>query len=429
MPKYIFNDTMKTEKADKIRKTLKETKERRENQVCKVYQLKLQNLSEEDIKILDRLFLEAKWLRNFVVADIKNRINDYKYKEVEIKTPDGFEKRQVKTLSSQMKQEIVKQIKEDLKSLKKSKEKGNKVGKLKFKSEVRTIPLKQYGNTYRIDRERNRIAIQGIKKWFRVLGLHRIPENAEMANALFIKKPSGFYLHLVCYLPKEEVLKEIEEKKIPQPMGIDLGVKHQLTLSTGEKFKWYIPETKRLKKLQKELSRKIKGSKNYRKVKKKLQKEWEYITNCRKDTLNKAVSFLKKFQLVVVQDDSIKSWKDGLFGKQVQNTGIGGITARLKSLATLIPVLFIDRFEPTTQTCSRCLHRQEVKLSERVFRCERCGLEIDRDENSAKNILRAGIELLLWMMKLIEYIGEGKLLKTLPVDSGEVKPVERGSPL
>jgi len=134
---------METVKAEKIKKTLKETRKRRENQVCRVYQLKLQNLSKKDIEKLDRLFLEAKWLRNFVVADIENRIKDYKYEEVEIKTPDGFEKRKIKTLSSQMKQEIIDQIKDDLKSLKKSKENGNKVGKLKFKSEVRTIPFKQ----------------------------------------------------------------------------------------------------------------------------------------------------------------------------------------------------------------------------------------------------------------------------------------------
>ncbi|ADY73044.1 transposase IS605 OrfB [Desulfurobacterium thermolithotrophum DSM 11699] len=416
---------MKTAKAEKIKKTLKETRERRENQVCRVYQLKLQNLSKKDIEKLDRLFLEAKWLRNFVIADIENRTKDYKYKEVEIKIPDGFEKREIKTLSSQMKQELIDQIKDDLKNLKKSKENGNKVGKLKFKSEVRTIPLKQYGVTYKISGDRNRVKIQGIKKKFRVLGLHQIPENAEITKGYLIKRPSGFYLHVVCYLPKEEVLKEIEEKRIPQPVGIDLGVKHQLTLSNGEKFNWYIPETKRLKRLQKTLSKKEKGSKNYQKINHLIKREWEYISNKRKDIHNKVISYLKRFSLIAIQDDSIKSWKDGLFGKQIQNTGIGGITARLRNLATLIPVLFVDRYEATTQTCSFCGHRQEILLSERTFKCESCGREIDRDVNSARNILKTAIEQLLWMLKVVERIGEGKLLKTLPVGSGEVKPVER----
>jgi len=129
------------------------------------------------------------------------------------------------------------------------------------------------------------------------------------------------------------------------------------------------------------------------------------------------VSYLKRFSLIAIQDDSIEIWKEGYFGKQIQNMGIGGITARLKHLATLISVVFVGRYEPTTQTCSFCGHRQRVSLSERTFKCQSCGREIDRDINSARNILRIAIK------KLKE---EGKLLKTLPVDCGEVKPVEWG---
>ncbi|WP_456456011.1 RNA-guided endonuclease InsQ/TnpB family protein, partial [Thermovibrio sp.] len=153
----------------------------------------------------------------------------------------------------------------------------------------------------------------------------------------------------------------------------------------------------------------------YQKVKEKIRKEWEYINNKRKDVQNKVISYLKRFSFIAIQDDSIRSWKEGLFGKQIQNTGIGRITARLKSLATLIPVVFVDRYEPTTQTCSFCGHRQKIPLSERTFKCQKCGREIDRDVNSARNILKIAIGRLK---------GEGKLLKTLPVDSGEVTPVE-----
>ncbi len=259
------------------------------------------------------------------------------------------------------------------------------------------------------------IKIQGIKKKFRVLGLHQIPENSEPANAQLVKKPSGYYLYLTCYLQKEKALEEIKKKQTRQPIGIDLGIKHQITLSNGEKISWYAEETKRLKKLQKTLSRKQKGSKNYFKTKLKIQKEWEYIQNKRKDALNKAISHLKKFSLIAIQNDSIKGWHEGYFGKQVQNTGIGGITARLKRLATLIPVFFVDRYEPITQVCSFCGHRQKIPLSERTYKCPLCGKEIDRDVNSAKNILKIAVEKLK---------GEGKLLKTLPVDCGEVTPVE-----
>ena len=312
-----------------------------------------------------------------------------------------------------MRQGIVERIKHSLISLKKAKEKGRKVGKLQFKSDVRSILVKQYGTTYKISGDRNRVKIQGIKKKFRVLGLHQLPKECEIANGLLVKKPSGYYLYITCYLPKEETLKEIKRKQTKQIVGIDLGIKHQLTLSTGEKFSWYIPETERLKRLQRELAKKEKGSRNYLKTKRKLQKEWEYIQNRRKDIQNKVISYLKRFSLIAIQDDSIKGWHEGLFGKQVQNTGIGGITARLKRLATLIPVFFVGRYEPTTQTCSFCGHRQEVRLSERTFKCQNCGREIDRDVNSARNILKVAMERLADPVK-----------SALPVDCGEVTPVE-----
>ncbi len=411
-------------KSEKIKQSLKQTKEKRKFQTPKVFQLKLQNLSKADLDTLERLFLEAKWFYNYIIADIENRLNSRseKLKEVEIKTPSGFEKRELKTLGSQIKQGIIERIRNNLNALEKAKEKGLKVGRLSFKSDFSNIPLKQYGITYKIDFKRNKVKIQGIKKKFRVLGLHQIPENSEIANAYLIKKPSGYYLYVVCYIWKEEVLKEIKGKQFSIPVGIDLGIKDQLTLTTGEKIKWYIPETKRLKRLQRILARKKKGSRNYLKVKRLIQKEWEYIRNKRKDIQNKVMSYLKRFPFIAVQKDDIKSWHEGLFGKQIQNTGIGGITARLKSLATLIPVEFVNRYEPTTRTCCRCRYRQKLELCQRIFECRRCGLRIDRDINSAWNILKRGLKQLAQKNEALA----DRLMSALPVDCGEVKPVEWG---
>jgi len=383
---------MNAEKIQKIKQTLRATRERRKTQIPKVFQFKLQNLSKKDRKELDRLFLEAKWFYNYIIADIQNRLNDniWKVRGVEIKTPTGTELREIKQLSSQMKQRLAGRVWNNLHSLKKAKEKGLKVGKLSFKTEVRSILLPQHGTTYQIDK--TRVKIQKLKKKFRILGLHQIPKNAEITEAQLLKKPSGYYIHVCCFLPKQEVVEELKQKQTREPVGVDLGIKHQVTLSTGEKFRWYIPETDRVKKLQRALSRKEKRSKNYLKTKLLLRKEWEYITNKRKDTLNKITSHLKKSPLIAVQNDSVKSWHEGWFGKQVQNTGIGGITARLKNLATLMPVIFIDTYEPTTQTCSFCGYRHRISLSERVFECPNCGKRIDRDVNAARNILRIALE-------------------------------------
>ncbi|SNZ08483.1 Transposase [Persephonella hydrogeniphila] len=400
-------------KKQKIKESLKKTKEKRKNQIPKVYQLKISysNLNKDQKQWLERIFLEAKWLYNYCIADIQNRLNSKteKSKQVEIKTPNGFETREITCLSSQMKQAVLDRIKKNLTDLSKAKQKGIKVGKLKFKSDYRNIPLKQNGITFKVLKDKNRIKIQGLKKPVRVLGLHQIPENSEIAKAELIKKPDGYYIYLTCFIDKNQT----KEKKIKKPIAIDFGIKHQLTLSNGIKINYSVEETKRLKKLQKKLSKQKKGSNNYFKTKYKIQKEHQKIYNKRKDIQNKIFSLLKKYEYVLIQDEAVKQWQSGLFGKQVQNTGIGEIISRLKNNPeTLIPV---GRYEATTKICSNCGSRKEdIELSDRVYKCNSCGLVIDRDLNSAINILKIGLEKV-----------ETTTIKNLLTDCGEVTPVER----
>ncbi|WP_457640880.1 RNA-guided endonuclease InsQ/TnpB family protein, partial [Persephonella sp.] len=295
------------DKKQKIKEALKKTKEKRKNQLPKVYGLKISysNLNKEQKRWLERVFLEAKWLYNYCVADIENRLNPQteKLKQVEIKTPKGIEIREITCLSSQMKQGMLDRIKKNLSDLSKAKQKGIKVGKLKFKSDYRSIPLKQNNITFKVLKDKNRIKIQGLKKPVRVLGLHQIPENAEIAKAELIKKPDGYYIYLTCYIDKEK----IKEEKINKPIGIDFGIKHQLTLSNGIKINYRIEETKRLKKLQKKLSRQQKGSKNYQKTKHQIQRQHQKIHNKRRDIQNKIISLLKRYEYVLIQDEQIKN--------------------------------------------------------------------------------------------------------------------------
>ncbi|NPA51895.1 MAG: transposase [Aquificae bacterium] len=405
--------TTTLDKKQKIKESLKKTKEKRKNQIAKVYQLKTSytNLNKEQKQWFERIFLEAKWLYNYVVADIQNRLNPQieKTKQVEIKTPNGTETREIKCLSSQMRQGILDRIKKNLSDLSKAKQKGIKVGKLKFKTDYRNIPLKQNNITFKVLKEKNRIKLQGLKKPIRILGLHQLPENCDIAKAELIKKPDGYYIYLTCYIDKNQ----IKQEKINKPIGIDFGIKHQLTLSNGIKINYSVEETKRIKKLQKKLSRQQKGSRNYQKTKQKFQKEHQKIYNRRKDIKNKILALLKRYEYVLIQDEQIKQWHSGLFGKQIQNTGIGGIISRLKqNLETLIPV---DRYEATTKLCSQCENKKEdIKLSERTYKCNICGLVIDRDINSAINILKIGLQK-----------EERTTIKNLPTDCGEVTPVER----
>ena len=373
-------------KAEKIKQTLKETKERRKNLKPVVYQLKIQNLSDTKEEKLNRVFLEAKWLYNWIVANI-DRVNTptKEIKDVEVKVGDKLEKREIKYLGSQIKQAIQERIKDNLKALKVLKENGYKVGKLKFKKSVSSINLKQYKVTFDIEFKRNKVKIQGLG-WFRVLGLYQIPQDYEIANAQLIKKPSGYYVYLTCYVKKEH----FEKDKVGTAIGIDFGVANKLTLSNGLTVDFEIEESKRLKRLQKKLERKKAGSKNRVKTQKKIQREYENLANKRKDIHNKLLALFRHYGIVVFQDDSIKSWHEGWFGSQVQYSGIGMLKARLRdSLATIS----VDRFEATTQECHVCGYKQKLNLSDRIYCCPVCGNTINRDLNSAINMLGKGLDL------------------------------------
>jgi putative transposase len=389
-------------KSEKIKLTLRATKERRKTQMPKVYQLKLQNLTAHRQEKLTRLFLEAKWFYNYIVADVDNRLTPeaWKFKIVSVKVGDQFEDRPLTILPAQCKKALCDRIFQALKGLKAQKAKGRKVGALKPKCEVRSVPLPQFKVTYDINLKENKVRLPQIG-WVRVLGLRQIPPDAEFANATLIKRPSGFYVYVTVFLPKQP-----HQPIFDKPIGVDFGIKAALTLSNGLQIDFAVPETKRLKRLQRQLARKQKGSKNWHKTLRKLQREYEYIANCRRDCQNKIIAFLKCYPKVCVQEDYIKGWRENGFGRKVQWTGIGGCLTRMKNiLATLTPV---PRFTPTTAQCSECGATLNVTLNDRTIACPTCGAVVDRDLNAARNILRFGLSL----------------NQPLPLDWREVTPVE-----
>ncbi len=269
---------------------------------------------------------------------------------------------------------------DSIKGLSILKKKGFRVGRIKHTRNVDSIPLPQFKNTWNI--QHGRIRIQGLKKTLPVSGLDQIPEEAEFANAVLFKKASGYYLHVTTYLPKQERIKTGKD------VGLDFGIKDTIVTSDGEKFNIKIPESKKLKNLQRRLSKKAPNSKQRFKVQKQIRKEYEKITNQKKGNVNKIVGYLvKTYDTIYMQDEMIKQWHSGLFGKQVQNSALGAIKTRLKNLES---VRVISRSFPTTKMCYRCGVINPISLSERTYRCDCCGLEEDRDIKAAKTVLTVG---------------------------------------
>ena len=152
---------MSEEKNLKIKNTLRVTKERRSQMDCRVFSVKVQEnrLSRAKEEKLNRCFLEAKWLRNAVVATDSLSLEDTS--SVQVKVNGTFETREISNLSSQMKQSVVDSVKTDVYNLSKAKKKGLKVGRLRFKKECNEINLKQFGQTYAI-KGKNKIRVQNI---------------------------------------------------------------------------------------------------------------------------------------------------------------------------------------------------------------------------------------------------------------------------
>jgi putative transposase len=373
----------------KIKKAVLDTKARRSNMTCKVIECKLDlsNLSSDIQTSLHKMFLEAKWFYNAMLSSGDIPTFDTKVGEVEVKVKDKFETRQLDNLSSQMKQGIKTRVFNSLSTLKTLKENGFKIGKLKFKSQIDSIPLKQHNNTFTVLKNSKRIKIQGIKRPMRAYGLEQLPGNCEIANANLVRIGRDYYVKVTIFVPKEIL------NPPNQSVGIDFGCTTQLTLSTGEKIDFQVPVSSRVKKLDQELSRKTKGSKNRQKCLNQRQKAYLRTNNQRKDIKDKIVSkIVKNYGIVCFQDESIEDWKQNGHGKKIQFSAIGGIISALQRKA-VTPVV-VNKYYPSTQLCSQCNGRQKIGIQVRTYVCPTCGCSIDRDINAAKNIEVEGLKQL-----------------------------------
>ena len=372
---------MSEEKNLKIKDTLRATKERRSQMDCRVFPVKVQEnrLSRAKEEKLNRCFLEAKWLRNAVVATERLSLEDTS--RVQVKVKDKFEIRDIKNLSSQMKQSVVDSVKQDVFSLSKAKKKGLKVGRLQFKHECNEINLKQFGNTYRI-KSQNKISVQNIGVLV-VNGLGQINlDEVEFANAKLIKKPSGFYIHLTVYTKKQS-----QPKTSKEVLGLDMGIKDQLTFSNGVKVNFYLEESEQLKGLTRKLNRQVKGSNQYKQTLSRIKRIFEHMDNKKNDVANKLNSVLKQNYIVCFQDELLNSWKRRKskrrfsFGKQVQHGILGRVKGKLKKNSSNV---MLESSIPTTQTCPECGCLTKHSLDKRKYHCNHCGFENpDRDIHSA----------------------------------------------
>jgi len=196
---------------------------------------------------------------------------------------------------------------------------------------------------------------------------------------------------------------EVEAASLSLPImnrsvGVDLGLTHLATLSTGEK----IPNPKRLKahlrylrQQQRCLARRQKGSKRRERQRLKVAKIQAKIRQERQAAVHRLSNRLvREFDLISIEHLNVKALARGLHARAIHDAAFGEIRRQLlyKGDAAGRVILEVSPWFPSSKTCSHCRHvLDELRLDERQWRCPKCGTHHDRDLNAARNILQEGM--------------------------------------
>ena len=222
----------------------------------------------------------------------------------------------------------------------------------------------------------------------------------KIINATIIRETTNKYY--VSVLVEKDLL---IEKVIPATIvGIDLGLKDLVITSDGVKYsndKILMKYEKRLKRLQRKLSRQVKASKNYLKTKEKIARIHAKIKNCRKHYLNYiANEIVNDHDIIVTEDLKVKDmFKDKIkaFNKRLSDASFSKLCSLIEWKSKIKGKYYykIDTYYPSSQICSYCGYRNKnIKdLSIREYDCPKCGTHNDRDINASLNILLEGLKL------------------------------------
>ena len=224
--------------------------------------------------------------------------------------------------------------------------------------------------------------------------------NKNIKSATLSKSKSCKYFLSILVEMEDTELKKFEHTN--KQVGIDLGVKDFVITSDGKVFEnkhFLKKEEKKMKRLQRQLSRKVKGSNNREKQRVKIAKLYERMTNKKEAYIHFVVNeLLSHYDSIFMEDLNVQGMlRNHNLAKAIQEVGFYKFNEILtnKALVNNKQVVSVDRFYPSSKTCSVCGYKKEdLKLSDRSWVCPQCGTKHDRDINAAVNILLEGKRML-----------------------------------
>ena len=222
----------------------------------------------------------------------------------------------------------------------------------------------------------------------------------KIVNATISRETTNKYY--VSVLVEEDIL--IDKVTPTTIVGIDLGIKDLVITSDGIKYgneKILMKYEKSLKRLQRKLSRQVKGSKNYLKTKEKIARIHSKIKNYRKHYLNEiANEIVNEHDIIVTESLLVKDMfkeKVKAFNKSLSDASLSKLCSLIEWKSKIKGKYYykINTYYPSSQICSHCGYKNnEIKdLSIREYDCPECGVHNDRDINASLNILLEGLKL------------------------------------
>jgi len=265
----------------------------------------------------------------------------------------------------------------------------------KFKSKHKSRKsFKLQATKFRLDGDKLRLEKLG---WVKTRGLPEIPKHSRFISVTVTQNASGEYFASIATEVEVELMQHADKV-----VGIDLGLKDFVVLSSGQRVqapKFFRESQARLKKAQQHLSRKVRCSNSYARQKRKVARVHRDIANKRQWFLHDLTTKLvREYGVICVEDLNVEGMlKNHCLAKSIADAGWSEFVRQLeyKSAWYGRTLVKVDRFYPSSKTCSCCGHvNQDLVISDREWTCTNCHTVVDRDLNAAYNIASEGYRIL-----------------------------------